>query len=1076
MKPPSLEDCRLDESYFAGGDHIKAMVIIEDSILKQGKGNDLLGLLHFQQGSIFRAQARRTENSDVKFTFLLGSVECFAESEGFSSFTALSLFEMGQHLGSSMYYKKSVEKAKEYLSVLAELDELGPKEVKSQKDVERIIEDAESRIAGGKSLVASPIVRSEPKAKESKKNPDSKLRSFWRGLDDEFKRNFLKMEITKLISFVEAMYGKEGRDALDQVLTFARENRKWRFWMCRTCSKKFSSPEECKNHLGQEHAAEFKPSSTKDMPQTVSKVWGRKISVGGWDPVDAAAAVEMIKNRLQDVKAFAYENGWSKDWPLAIDEERSKLLKEIKLLLVSFWELEILSCSIRDWMMQFPVKHLAQFEVSEHTLTTECRLVETPQSICFLEFRELNQILHFLRAIKGERDDGKNLVCKAVDSFWDGTRVKEKIDFDSQFSFLLLDKRLLKCKLTRFDNEGTVNVFDPNDYYANAQVHGDDILSWLADYSLGDEIFRFPKPIRTHNIDIWVAVLRAVQFTCRTLRTKYEKKLRMICYDAALIDANNLCIREDERRRNIPKDQWTLYASLLCNKCEENIRRDAGDSLTTKLSLCAVRDVLGGASQPTFDFTDLVDCRNLINGHKHISDDIVLKSIDLLKSVVTYKVPLVDSKILLVENSRISLLKDLVSLSVFDYRSYILQPVKLYLEEELEDAAPPEILSEKKQEKEKKSGSKKRNHKSKKRTSASMSSHLDQDVEQAKEDSMELEDDTKGEKSLFEISSNTNNQEEATKDMQSMPREDLETVHGKAATRYNSALDMMLKSLCNIKVLKEDLVNNRKPFSDNQVPCALRDFFSGFVSEKIKEEELYGHLLSNLLASLEELHSLSSNAAEVLVAILEFCHCWKSPESESLVTRLFTLEEYERMSCRKCRRKPNYPEQSSYGIVMAADSIRDLECALGNIMFEDILKVIRMNNEMICDVGTGGCGERNLVHHTISRCPPIFTIVLEWEKNETEIEIYETTNALHWEIDISRLYEGLEPNTNYRLVSMIGCVEEGEYICMAYEKNRWVSRRHEASAEEVVGNWKSVVKICGERKIRSEVLFYEAVQ
>jgi len=34
----------------------------------------------------------------------------------------------------------------------------------------------------------------------------------------------------------------------------------------------------------------------------------------------------------------------------------------------------------------------------------------------------------------------------------------------------------------------------------------------------------------------------------------------------------------------------------------------------------------------------------------------------------------------------------------------------------------------------------------------------------------------------------------------------------------------------------------------------------------------------------------------------------------------------------------------------------------------------------------------------------------------------------------------------------IGCVEEGEYICMAYEKNRWVSRRHEASAEEVRWN------------------------
>jgi len=69
----------------------------------------------------------------------------------------------------------------------------------------------------------------------------------------------------------------------------------------------------------------------------------------------------------------------------------------------------------------------------------------------------------------------------------------------------------------------------------------------------------------------------------------------------------------------------------------------------------------------------------------------------------------------------------------------------------------------------------------------------------------------------------------------------------------------------------------------------------------------------------------SSGAAEVLVAILEFWHCWKNAERESLVTRLFTLEEKERMSCRKCRKKPNYPEQSSYGIVMAADSIRDLK-------------------------------------------------------------------------------------------------------------------------------------------------------
>ncbi|CAL9234547.1 unnamed protein product, partial [Arabidopsis halleri] len=171
----------------------------------------------------------------------------------------------------------------------------------------------------------------------------------------------------------------------------------------------------------------------------------------------------------------------------------------------------------------------------------------------------------------------------------------------------------------------------------------------------------------------------------------------------------------------------------------------------------------------------------------------------------------------------------------------------------------------------------------------------------------------------------------------------------------------------------------------------------------------YSCLLSDLLALLEEVLSMLSGAAEVLVAILEFWHCWKNAERESLVTRLLTLEENERMCCRECRKKPNYPEQSSYGFVMAADSIRDLKSTFGNIEFVDIFKVIRMEYTVCCDIKTGGCGITNFVHHIISKCPPIFTIVLEWEKSETEKEISETTKALDWEIDISRIYEGLEP-------------------------------------------------------------------
>ncbi|CAD5316334.1 unnamed protein product [Arabidopsis thaliana] len=983
MERPTLEDAnsenlfkRAYDSYFAK-DYIKALEIIED--LRFVQGNDRV-CVNALQGQIFKELAKKTENTDVKVAYLLGSVQCVSIAPALSSMAAISLFTLAQQIQSVLYYKKSVRKAKEtlyHLSVNVQDPEFTKKE---QKAMVSVIKIAESRIAESKTRLVVKNCEQKEDVDTRKSEPDfiKGLMLYWAGLNVEIKRNFMK----------------------------------------------FTSAEECKNHLDQEHCAKFIPNETKHMPQRISKVWSRKISIGGWEPVDAAAAIELIKNRLEDVKEFAYENGWSKDWPLAADEKRSKLLKEIQLLLVLFWDCKIFTCSIRDWVMGLTVKHFEKFEVSKHTLT-DCHLGETPQIICFCECDELNQILEFLKKIKCERDDGTDLVCRVVESFYCATQVKEKLDFDPQFSVLLLDKRLLQCKISRFDDEGTISVFDPNVHYANAHAQGGYILSWLVDNSSEDKIFRFPTPIRMHNLDIWVAVLKAVQLICMTLATKYSEKWNLLDYDAALTAAKNLCIREDVKRRNQQKDQWTSYASLLCDTCEGHLRRDAGKSLNAKLFLCVVQDVFKGASFPTFNF---LNCINVIREHKDLSDDIVIKSIDLLKLVVTKKVVLIDSRFLLVERSRINLLNSLTRLSVFDYRSYILRPMKelildgiVYMENKAKLAVvEADLISEENQEEGMTLPSKKKKNKNNKKNSKSMSSHLDKTVQHEHSANLELdstspslkpveEDTLTSESGLLEMTSNINNQEETLR-------------------------------------------------------------------PSIEDEGFYSNLLSGLLASLEEVHSMSNDAAEVVIAILEFWQCWKSPQRESLVTRLFTLEEYERMKCSKCRKMPNYPEQRSYGVVIAADSIRDLKCTFGNIKFGDIIKVIRMEDKMLCDIKTRGCGKANFVRHTISSCPPIFTIVLKWEKNETEKEISGTLKAMDWEIDISKLYEGLEPNTNYRLVSMIGCGEEGEYICMAYKKNRWISLRHEALIEEVVGIWKSVVRFCGERRVRPEILFYEAAR
>uniref|UniRef100_M4EKI7 Uncharacterized protein n=1 Tax=Brassica campestris TaxID=3711 RepID=M4EKI7_BRACM len=1052
----------------AKGDHTKALEILEDLLLfyAQEEGSSLL---HNEQATIFSKLSREaTKNPNLAFTYLLASVSCLAEQANLSRLCAERLHQLGQHLGSVMYYKECVRIGKQSLYVSRGLEE------ERRKKLEFMIKDAELRILECKT---ETIRTDEAKFVETKRSPEpvnKGLRLFWIGLDVKIKRELMKVSIEKLRGFVHSSEGS--LKALEKVLAYAKEHKRWTTWVCRTiCLADFSKAEECKAHFEQQHGADFKPELEKDVVVRIGKNWGHKIKGGGWDAVDTLAAVEMIKTQLEDVKAFTTEarkKGWSNQWPLVEDENRSGLLKEVKLLLVSLYEHQILSCSIRDWVMRFPVKHLRKLEVSEESIS-DCHIVETPQSICFLERYELSQIRAFLGTIKCERHDGTEQVCRAVDSVLDRIRIKESVELDEQFSLLLLDKRLLKNNnAAPFDgcvDDGKIKLIkDPDGHYAKAQAQGDDMIFWLGDCSSVDK--SFPKPIREHNLETWVAVLRTVQYTCKALRTKHVMKEHVLEYEAALTFVENLCMLEDKRRENVQDDRRKKsYASLLCDRCEERVPKEK-NSLTARLFLCAVRDVFEGGWDPTFD---LDDCMSRVREGKGLRDEIVLKYIELLKSAVTEKVLRIDAKILLIDNSRIRLLDKLTRLSAFDNRSYILQLLKPFL-----------LI-----------------------TSTSMASPVEQkpsiDLEPGgtsqspktmEEDSITMEpEDTVGtEKGPLEISSTNDIQEGATKvntgDMQNMPEE------GSLSGHLESSLDMTLKQITSTsmaspvdKTIEHESSVKLEPEEHSMEPekgrveatTVDRDDMKNMSGEdslsKILEPVLEGATArynSALDTTLK-----SSGAAEVLVTILESWHCWKNSERESLVTRLFTLEENERMSCRKCGRKPNYPEQSSYGIVVASDSIRNVKCAFGDIKFVDVLKVTRMNYKMLCDIKTGGCGTSNCVHHVISRCPPIFIIVLEWEKSETEKEISETTKALEWEIDISRLYEGLEPNTNSRLVSMVGYGEEDEeHICMVYEKNRWVNLRRESLAGEVVRSWKSVVRFCGEKKIRPEILFYEAAR
>ncbi|KFK27937.1 hypothetical protein AALP_AA8G450500 [Arabis alpina] len=554
------------KAFLAEGNHIKALQIFEDLILDHNVDENAW-FLHLQQ-------------------------ECFLQDPEASPVCAYTFFRLAVQIRSRFYYRKSLEKAKEALSVTVDELSLEEQSLMNGKNqaMKDLIKDIEFMISSHKDDLGSSVKSCEPEVWKSKKksldpvnNELKALRSFWLGLDIKIKRDFMKVDIEELSSFTEGLHNREGLETLEEILNSARKDRKWTFWMCRSlCAKKFSSAEECRKHLEQEHAADFKPSSEKDMVKRIGIKWAPKISAGAWEPVNAVAAVEMMKNPLTKAGTFKSHKGWSKEWPLAVDdEERSNLLEEIKSLLMLIHDHKILSCSIRNWLINFPIRYLEKLDVSKETLV-DFHLVDTPQSICFLECHDLIHIRDILENINCERDDGTDLVCRAVGSFLSRTRVKEKIDFDPDFSVLLVDKRLLKSNCVPFDDEVTINVLDPDKHYANAQAKGDDIISWLVDDPSVDKIF--PRPIREHNLDIWLAVLRAVQFTCRTLGTKYAQKVHVLGYEAALTVVENLCMREDDRRKNLPEDEWNSYASLLCDRCEQSV---PGNSLSSKSLLCA---------------------------------------------------------------------------------------------------------------------------------------------------------------------------------------------------------------------------------------------------------------------------------------------------------------------------------------------------------------------------------------------------------------------------------------------------------------------------------------------------------
>ncbi|XP_010556168.1 PREDICTED: uncharacterized protein LOC104825520 [Tarenaya hassleriana] len=643
-----LKDTQRAIDFIVQEDYINALAITEKSISNHGKACGFLP--HFLQGIIFSVLSGKARNADVKCTYWLSATESFSRSDGLLPgslllihFHASSLFKLGELLNAKVYYDRAEDKAREGLSQEILDHQTIPQEIVQilKEDLEFLIKLVETKKKPDDSVdfdIKERVEKNEPiSGLTAEIENRAEISSFWAGMSDERKQDLLRVDTMKLKRYVEGKYSGQRSEALEKALTFAKTNLKWKFWRCGTCSMVFHSSEECRKHLEYKHVEHFTPPEDI-IPQIVDGDCCEMIQSGNWEPMTTVMTID-----IDSILSPNYE------------ENRRNILKEFGELLKSVSKRKMLSRGLWDLLKEMTVCSLQESGVPKEYLSYT-GLDKIPRCFCLLQLDPLRQMLACLRhltvSIRTER------VFRAVDGIRENSRVTQHIISDYELSCLILD------------NDAKIS-------------QGDEIISWILERTRTDEEeeLMFKRPVMVHNLGIWLAVLRNLEWECKALETTYQRKLNVQFYSRGLEEVQ----RSLNQWRAHPQG-WVeeTYRFLLRKVCWSRVEKGGIPSSNDTIGyLSVVRDVVEEARSPRFEVLQVEEYLNHIS-NAYVDDDSVLESFSVLKEAFSDKIRVLDSELLLHENAKHRLLDDLTDLSMFDYRSVILPLLKSFLREELE--------------------------------------------------------------------------------------------------------------------------------------------------------------------------------------------------------------------------------------------------------------------------------------------------------------------------------------------------------------------------------------------------------
>ncbi|XP_059430210.1 uncharacterized protein LOC132163845 [Corylus avellana] len=500
----------------------------------------------------------------------------------------------------------------------------------------------------------------------------TRVRAFWNdSMSVEKKREFLRIGIKDLKAYLDKNDLRMAKEVLTEAIDYSKAKKLWRFWACYCCGERVLDSDfsdHIWNHLGT-----LSNSSLWLMPDEAPEIAVDDIYENFvWNPVKLIYVAEIMES-------------WSdpSDWPSVEDSERTKIIERIREKLQLFRSNKCLARS-HLYELQYLITKLLKNHTIHKSLIDGLWLRHTLNLIRFLEVPELKIVLEFLEevasacalhclgAIFSEDDDQR---C------WGYSR--ERIVFNSDFSALLFDDRLLRGEIVEPDSGIAVVTSIAKDCDADCDSDPLRLDDWLLGGDIGSSVKTIiaedsdalvdwlwtEHPTIEEQIRAWTSVRKANQIQgrelykiledeSRRLLRMYERKGKYLRYQKPLQNVAILCSYKNRKREQISSQG--NYVSLLFKRWKElEIESKYGDETQGAAELDIIWSIMKD-SEADFEIQVVIQWQiNRLAQELCKLDAIIMTTLASMRQTML--------------------------VSMFDYRFVMLPQLKSFMKAQLED-------------------------------------------------------------------------------------------------------------------------------------------------------------------------------------------------------------------------------------------------------------------------------------------------------------------------------------------------------------------------------------------------------